>query len=107
MFRPDLSPRIEKALHFSGEQVQERDSIRFMVIAQCASKPEVLFLSRPAQRLRNDVVELHGRADDGLCGKAIPATIAGLSGHSVPDWLWNVSTAHVPFFRQETSCPRW
>jgi hypothetical protein len=53
------------------------------------------------------VVELHGRADDGLCGKAIPATIAGLSGHSVPDWLWNVSTAHVPFFRQETSCPRW
>ena len=64
-----------------GTIVEERKvPIPLVVVAHRAREPEVLPEGWPAQRLGDDVIDLHRRADDARRGQAVTAAVTCVGG---------------------------
>lgn len=66
MVRPIFIPRMKQADSFSRNDVDRRRPISFTVVASPTTQPEILTLSPPTQRLREDVIHLESHARYGL-----------------------------------------
>src|SRR5262245_58806346 len=110
MLVPDLVSRIEERDKLPRQGISKRDSPRLVIVAQRTGEPEIVLLSQPTEGLRDEVIQLHRRADDGLGGQAIPATMSSLSRYLGAQRGWNASLGHSTtqeaVSRVETSRPR-
>ncbi len=95
MVRPSLPPRIEEAHHLARVRIGGSDPVALVVIAHGACRPKVLLDSEPAQRLGDDVVDLHGSACDARRGQTVATAVATLPGDLVAQRPPDVATAHV------------
>ena len=64
---------------------------------------DVVFFGEAAERLWNDVVNFHRRADNGLGGQAIATPMVGLRGDFLAQGFGDVSVAHALGASSETS----
>ena len=66
MIGPVVLARMKQADSFSRNDVDRRRPISFTVVASPTTQPEILTLSPPTQRLREDVIHLESHARYGL-----------------------------------------
>src|SRR5512140_719814 len=64
MLGPCLAPWVEQAHDVSCERVGSRYPIPLVIVAHRAGGPEILLDGEPAERPRDDVIDLHPRASD-------------------------------------------
>src|SRR4051812_25318657 len=64
MSRPDLLARVEEPHHVSGNRIGSGYPVALVIVAHGAREPEVFPEGGPAERLGDDVVNLHRRACD-------------------------------------------
>src|SRR5208337_4031896 len=76
------------------------------IVAEGTGKPEILLFSQASERLRDEVIQLHGRADDGLRRQAVPTAVSCLGGDLDAQCLRDARPAHDVAARSERSCPR-
>jgi len=81
VFLPYLVARIKEPHNFICERIKCGDPVAFVIVAERASQPEIIFFGEAAERLWNDVVNLHRRAHNGLGSEAIATPMAGLRGN--------------------------
>src|SRR5580693_6646190 len=64
VLRPSLRPGVEEADNLARVGVDGDDPVALVRVAEPTSDPEVRFFRGPAQRLGDDVLDLHRRPDD-------------------------------------------
>jgi pyridoxine 5'-phosphate synthase PdxJ len=90
MVLPGLAAWIEEPDHRAGLRVEGGDAIALVFVAQGTSEPEVLLLSKTAQRLGDDVVDLHRRSDHVFPRQAVPTAVLRRLCHAVPKRLRDI-----------------
>jgi hypothetical protein len=83
MVAPSLPARIEKRHNITAYRIQRCDTIGFVIVAQGAGQPQILFLGQTAEIFWNEMVHLHERANDRLGRETVPTAMAGLVRHAV------------------------
>lgn len=103
MLLPHLPARVEQADNLTREWIETRHLIALMLVAERAREPEVGFLGRPADRLGDDVLNLHKHTDHPLLGEAVAATILPLRRDKLAQSFGDVGLAHGAASRLEIS----
>lgn len=104
VFTPHLVAGIEETCKRSCHRVLGSNLVAFVFIAKGTGQPEIVFLTRPTQRLRDDVINLHGRADDIFGREAVTTAVLGLRRDVCAQRFRDVCPAHGS--RTLTSRPR-
>src|SRR5437762_9722232 len=103
---PELMTRVEEAHGFARDGIDRRNAICLMIVAQRARKPEVFFLAQTAERLRDQVVQLHRTANDRFRAQTLTAAVSRRGANASADFFGNVRTTHGLPAASEIGCPR-
>jgi len=72
---PDLVAWVKEAHDLAGVGVERGDAVAFVVVAERAGEPEVIFFGLATERRGDDVVDLDWSADHALLGETVAAPV--------------------------------
>ena len=78
---PLLAARVEQPHNLTGHRVKGSKTSAFVLVTERACEPEVSLLGQSPERLRNDVVDLHGGTDHGLLSQTIAHRVKKVIRH--------------------------
>lgn len=100
MLVPALLARIEQGKRLGGLRVGRVRLSVFEFIAAAAGKPQVFFDGLPAQSVRDEVFNLHCRADERFARQAISAPITRLLPDAPGQSDWNLAARSAHGFEE-------
>lgn len=85
MLRPLLLAWVEQLHQGTCLGIDRRNPAALMIVTKRTGEPEIPFCCRPTERSRKEVIEFHGRADDGLLSQTIAAAVTRLLNNTPPE----------------------